>query len=70
MGAKVADTKKTTVDTKEASQQTFSEPIKSIGTYLVHNDKVMIITYFAAENDFDKGIAFYEDIISSIKLNS
>lgn len=68
-GATPTKTAKTTVDTKEATQLTFATPIKNISTYLIHNDKVMMITYYAADKDFDKGITIYEDILNSIKLN-
>ncbi len=70
MSAKVSETKKTTIDTQIATQQTLSAPVKSISTYVIHNDKVMMITYYAAQNDFEKGISIYEDILNSIKLNS
>lgn len=69
MNAQTAEPKSLTIDEKSALQQTISLPVKSIGTYLIQADKVMIISYYAAEKDFDQGKTIYEDIIESITLD-
>jgi len=69
MSAKVTTSKDIFVGNKAALEQTLSEPIQSMATYVIHNDKVMIISYYAAEKDFEKGLTTYEDILLGINLN-
>ena len=56
------------IDGKDAYQQTVDSNGKSINTYVFQADKVMVISYYAPEKDFEIGKKIYSDIINSIKL--
>lgn len=56
------------IDGKDAYQETITTITKFSETYVFQADKVMVISYFAPEKDFDAGFKFYQDIIGSIKL--
>lgn len=58
----------TKVAAKYGYQQTITSPQKSMATYLAKDDKVMIISYFAAEADFEKGKTIYNQLLSSLTL--
>ena len=57
------------VDGKTAYQQVITAGSKSINTYVFQANKVMVISYFAPAKDFVTGKTFYQNIVSSIKLN-
>jgi len=56
------------IDGKDAYQQTIESVGKSINTYVFQADKIMVISYYAGETDFDAGKTIYQQIIESIKL--
>ena len=56
------------IDGKDAYQETITTITKFSETYVFQADKVMVVSYFAPEKDFDAGLKFYQDIIGSIKL--
>lgn len=56
------------IDGKDAFQQTVDSNGKSINTYVFQADKVMTISYYAPEKDFEIGKKIYSDIVNSIKL--
>lgn len=68
MNAKTESATTLTIGGQSATQQTIIIPIKSIATYLLQANKVMVISYYAAEKDFATNQSIYDNIIKSIQL--
>lgn len=60
---------KTTVGSKEAYQQELNEVSKSISTYILQNNLVMIISYYASDAKFSTGKPYYDQMIESLKFS-
>lgn len=60
---------KTTVNSKEAYQQELNGVSKSISTYVLQNNLVMIISYYASDAKFSTGKPYYDQMIESIKFS-
>lgn len=58
------------IDTADGLQQTVSTPTKAINTYLLVGDKVIIISYYASQDQFLSGQTYYSQILSNFKLTS
>jgi len=69
-GSKPSKTSSITIDGQKAVSQTFDSPLENISTYLVRNDKIMIITYYAPTDKFTEGQANYQKILDNIKFTN
>jgi len=68
MNAKTESATNLTVGGEPAAQQTIIMPIKSVATYLLWRDKMMVVSYYAAEKDFIANQTIYDNIVKSIQL--
>lgn len=69
-GAKASKTSEMTIDGIKAVSQTFDSPLENISTYLVKDDKIMIITYYAPPDKFTEGQSNYQKILDNIKFTN
>jgi len=60
--------KEITVGNEKAYQQTITGISKSIATYIERGDKILIISYYAPDSQFDTGKKIYDKMIGTIKL--
>jgi len=57
-----------TVDGQQAYQQKVNSDTKNVSTYVMKNNRVMAISYYASNSEFATGETTYDQMLQSIKL--